>query len=78
MNKVVVITDERGEVVATHQVPEDHPGPVPGLPSAQLVAGPGQHRHVIEIEDPERALTTSQGIHEFHQELKRRVQGATG
>jgi hypothetical protein len=50
MSKVTVVS-EKGKLVGTW-IPPQQP-PQPGAPVTQLVAGPGQKLHEIEVKDAE-------------------------
>jgi hypothetical protein len=80
--RIVVITDNKGEIVGT-QAHEELPytadsGSAHGAGSvfARLVPGPGQKRHEVEIELPAR-FSRREDITRFHADVKSQLHAKT-
>ncbi len=72
--KLTVITDERGQVVATQVGHGDTRDPQSGI-QGSLVPGPRQQLHKIEYDVPE--LRSSKDIDEFHKKLSEHIKAST-
>jgi hypothetical protein len=73
MLKITVLTDTRGKVLGTQGGHGPIRDPLTGI-TAELVAGPGQQIHQIEIQEPRRLstrrLSTAKDIEAFHAKVK--------
>jgi hypothetical protein len=69
VRKIVVITNEKGQVAGTHQPrANDAKHPIRG----GLKAGPGQKLHEIEIEAPDK-FESSEHIARFHEKVRQHL-----